>query len=341
MKLLLTADPILPVPPFQYGGIERIIDSLVSEFAMMGHETTLLAHPDSTAKSASRIIGWKGLQVNSKLDILRNSLQLKEVFNLEKPDIVQSFSRLLYLYPLFLTTSAKVVQSYQREINPHSTKRASQLAGRNLTFSACGTHMYRSLPNQKKWHTIYNFTNTSYFHDDPNRTKEYLFFLGRIEDIKGVHEAIQVALTTGENLMLAGNIPQEHVPYFETQVKPFIDGKQIKYVGLVNDEQKRYWLQGAKALLFPIKWEEPFGIVMAEALACGTPVLAFRRGSVPEVVDHGKTGWICDTGEEMCAAIRNLDQISRENCRKAAEGRFSIHAIAPQYLDLYHTHLES
>lgn len=341
MKIILTADPMLPVPPKEYGGIERIIDGLITEYAKMGHEVILLAHPDSTAKDAAKIIGWKGLEVNSKADIARNGLQLRAVFAREKPDIVHSFSRLLYLYPLFLTTKARVVQSYQREISQRTTDRALRLAKDRLTFTACGAHMFRHLPNPENWHAIHNFTDTEFFCDDPERSKDYLFFLGRIEDIKGAHEAIQVALATRENLILAGNIEKAHIPYFESKVKPYIDGKQIKYVGLVDDEQKRRWLQGAKAMLFPIKWEEPFGIVMAEALACGVPVLAFNRGSVPEVIEQGKTGWIVDTVEEMTAAVRQIDQLSRSACRSAAESRFSSEIIASKYLRLYADHAGS
>jgi glycosyltransferase involved in cell wall biosynthesis len=335
LKLLLTADPLLPVPPAQYGGIERIIDGLITEYATMGHEVILLAHPDSTAKDAAKIIGWKGLEVNSIVDIARNGLQLRAVYQREKPDIVHSFSRLLYLYPLFLTTKARVVQSYQREISPVSTARASRLAKDRLTFTACGAHMFRHLPNPGNWHAIHNFTNTAFFHDDPEKSKDYLFFLGRIEDIKGAHEAIQVAKATGEKLILAGNIEQAHIAYFNEKVKPYIDGKQIRYVGLVDDEQKRRWLQGAKAMLFPIKWEEPFGIVMAEALACGVPVLAFNRGSVPEVIEEGKTGFICSTLDEMIASIQGIPLLKRENCRRYAETRFSQKEISAQYLALY------
>lgn len=338
MTLLLTADPLLPVPPAQYGGIERIIDGLITEYAKMGHEVILLAHPDSTAKDAAKIIGWKGLEVNGKADIARNGLQLRAVYQREKPRIVHSFSRLLYLYPLFLTTKARVVQSYQREISPVSTARASQLAKDRLTFTACGAHMFRNLPNPGNWHAIHNFTSTDFFQDDPARPKDYLFFLGRIEDIKGAYEAIQVALATGEKLILAGNIEKSHIAYFNEKVKPYLDGKQIRYVGLVDDEQKRRWLQGAKAMLFPIKWEEPFGIVMAEALACGVPVLAFKRGSVPEVIEHGKSGWIGDNIDDLAQGVRNLGDIDRATCRQSAETRFSAGVIAQQYMELYERH---
>ncbi|MCB9283016.1 MAG: glycosyltransferase [Lewinellaceae bacterium] len=341
MKLLLTADPMLPVPPKEYGGIERIIDGLITEYANLGHEVIILAHPKSTAKQASKIIGWKGLQVNSKVDILKNGLQLRKVYKKEKPDIVHSFSRLLYLYPLFRTTRARVVQSYQRDINPITTRRAAKLAKGKLTFTACASHMYQSLPEPEKWHAIHNFTNTDFFRDDPARSKDYLFFLGRIEEIKGAYEAIQVARATGEELILAGNIEKAQIPYFETKVKPYIDGKQIRYVGLVDDTQKRQWLQGAKALLFPIKWEEPFGIVMAEALACGTPVIAFNRGSVPEVIEQGKTGWIAEDLEEMIQAVSSLDQIDRLWCCQTAKKRFSAEIIALQYLQLYADHAGS
>lgn len=341
MTLLLTADPLLPVPPAQYGGIERIIDGLITEYARMGHEVILMAHPDSTAKDAAKIIAWKGLDVNGKADILRNGMQLRAAYLREKPDIVHSFSRLLYLYPLFLSTRAKVVQSYQREISPVSTARASKLAKDRLTFTACGAHMFRNLPNPENWQAIHNFTNTDFFHDDPARPKDYLFFLGRIEDIKGAYEAIQVAKATGEKLILAGNIEKSHIAYFNEKVKPHLDGKQIRYVGLVDDEQKRHWLQGAKAMLFPIKWEEPFGIVMAEALACGVPVLAFNRGSVPEVVQHGKNGFVCENIEDMSQAVSKIPAINRQNCRNIAEGLFSQEVIARKYLELYTDHAGS
>lgn len=334
MKILLTTDPEIPVPPTLYGGIERIADSLAKAYREAGHQVVLLAHPDSTCSGAETIIGWKGLSSLRKGDILKNALQLYQVAKLEKPDIIHSFSRLLYLYPTFLLSDIPMVQSYQREITLRSTMMAARLAGKKLAFTACAAHLFQNHPLREKWTAIYNFTDTDYFIPDPSRSRDYLFFLGRIEPIKGTAEAVKVALATGEKLMIAGNIPAEYQWYFDQEVKPHLSD-QIQYVGPVNDEQKRNWFQGAKAFLFPISWEEPFGIVMAESLACGVPVIAFKRGSVPEVVEHGVTGWVCQNLDEMIQATKSLNTLSSQASRIEAEQRFSCNVISGQYLELF------
>jgi glycosyltransferase involved in cell wall biosynthesis len=164
-----------------------------------------------------------------------------------------------------------------------------------------------------------------------------LIFLGRLEKIKGAHAAIKIAKETGHKLILAGNKPTlaHELHYFNNEVEPFIDGQQIIYVGPVNDEQKNRYLGQAKALLFPIEWEEPFGIVMAESLACGTPVIAMNRGSVREVVRDGITGFVCADINEMVSSIGKIGTIDRKNCRLDCEKRFSSCAIAESYLSIY------
>ncbi len=159
-------------------------------------------------------------------------------------------------------------------------------------------------------------------------------FLGRIEDIKGTKECIEVALATKTKLIIAGNIQEGHDDYFNTFVKPHLNNPLIEYVGTVNDEQKLYYLQRAKAFLFPIKWEEPFGIVMAEAMACGVPVIGFRRGSVPEVVLDKVTGFIVNNTAEMIKAVNQIDTIDRKLVRKDCEDRFSLEVISNDYIQL-------
>jgi glycosyltransferase involved in cell wall biosynthesis len=167
----------------------------------------------------------------------------------------------------------------------------------------------------------------------------YLAFLGRLTRNKGVDIAIQVAKSEGRHLVIAGNISKEEggERFFREHVEPHLDGDQIRWIGPVNDDQKQEVLGGAEALLFPIRWDEPFGIVMVEALACGTPVIATNRASTPEVIEHGRTGFLCDP-EEPCAetfaeAVRQLPALSRSDCRRAAEERFDVRVVAPRVLD--------
>jgi glycosyltransferase involved in cell wall biosynthesis len=151
-----------------------------------------------------------------------------------------------------------------------------------------------------------------------------------------VHTAITIAKATSGMLWIAGNIPQtpDNLEYYKQQIEPQIDGKQIVYLGALNDEEKNHYLQKAKALLFPIEWDEPFGMVMVEAMACGTPVIAFNRGSVPEVVSE-ETGIGVNTFEEMLPALKQAVKIDRKTCRETAEKKFDVSVIAKRYLNLF------
>jgi glycosyltransferase involved in cell wall biosynthesis len=335
MKILITCDPEIPVPPINYGGIERIVSSLSQSYKKKGHQVILLANPDSTEVSADMIIGWKGLKSRGLKNIILNSYRLYKVVKKYKPDIIHSFSRLFYLFPIFLFSKTKVVQTYQRKISSRTTNLAKKIAGKKIQFTSCAAHMHKGFENPERWHTMFNFTDTNYFIYNPDIKTEYLLFLGRIEDIKGTKECIDVAIATKNKLIIAGNIQPGHDEYFNTNIKPHFENPLIEYVGPVNDEQKLHYLQHSKAFLFPIKWEEPFGIVMAEALACGVPVIGFNRGSVPEVVIHGKTGFIVNTMDEMVEAISKINTIDRSEVRKDCVNRFSVEVIAEQYLGLF------
>ena len=336
MKIVLTVDPEIPVPPIFYGGVERLVDGLAKAFTQKGHEVYLLAHKDSTQKDVKEFFPWKGTHSRNTWDTIRNSLKLRKVVRKVKPDIIHSFSRLLYLYPTLFSSSVPVVMTYGRFISPKSTALASILGGKKMNFTSAAAHMLSHLKKYKhKFTPIYNFTLTDYFVPNEEIEKEHFMFLGRIEDIKGTREAIEVALLTGNKLIIAGNIQPGHDDYFEKYINPHLNNPLIEYVGSVDDEQKKYYLQRAKAFLFPIKWKEPFGIVMAEAMACGVPVIAFRRGSVPEVVEHGKTGFVVDTVEEMIEAVDKIDSINRQYVREQCLKRFSLDVISDEYLHLF------
>jgi glycosyltransferase involved in cell wall biosynthesis len=334
VKILVTVDPEIPVPPKEYGGIERIADGLIKEYVANGHTVILLAHPSSTCESANKIIGWDAGQSRGTKNIWKNAKQLLRVVKAEKPDVVHSFSRLLYLYPLFFFTKVPVLQSYQREISTISTDLARSIAGKRLLFTACAGFLYGGFRNSGIWTTIPNFTNTDYYVPDKTVEKDILFFLGRIQEIKGTKEAIDTAILSNQKLVIAGNVPPEHQDYFNHEVKPHLNNPLIAYVGPVDDEQKKYYLQRSKALLFPIKWEEPFGIVMAESMACGTPVIAFERGSVTEVIENGVNGYIVNSTQEMVEAIDRLPYISRDIVRNYCETSFSQQVVAQSYLEL-------
>lgn len=335
MKILIPVDPEFPVPPILYGGVERLVDGLVTGYTRSGHQVYLLANPDSTAKDAVSIFKWKGLKSRGVWNILRNAWKLWAVSRRVKPDVIHSFGRLLYTYPLLLTSTVPVVMTYGRRISPKSTKAASILGGERMHFTSAAGHMLNHLPDRSKFTVVYNFTDVNYFVPDDALPKEHLMFLGRIEDIKGTKECIEAALALNEKLIIAGNIQPGHDEYFNQYVKPYLDHPLIEYVGPVNDEQKRYYLQRCKAFLFPIKWEEPFGIVMAEAMACGTPVVGFRRGSVPEVVTEGVTGFIVDDVPQMIEAVKRIVNIDRNAVRKDCVERFSLERITCDYLELF------
>jgi glycosyltransferase involved in cell wall biosynthesis len=164
-----------------------------------------------------------------------------------------------------------------------------------------------------------------------------LFFLGRIARIKGVHTAIEVARRTDRRLIIAGNVPdsQKEKSYFEAEIKPELDGDQIRFIGPVCDEEKNRYLGQAAALLMPIEWDEPFGIVMAEAMACGTPVIGRRRGAVPEVIKSGETGFLFDTIDEAVEAVEHIDAIDRRACWRRCKRLFSAQVLVDAYETLY------
>jgi glycosyltransferase involved in cell wall biosynthesis len=160
-------------------------------------------------------------------------------------------------------------------------------------------------------------------------------FLGRVEEIKGPHIAIEVAKRAGIPLVIAGNVPSEYQSWFDSNIGPHIDNRLIHYVGPVDDQQKNALLGSARAFLMPVLWEEPFGIVMAEAMACGTPVIGYRRGAVPEIVTHGETGFVVDELDEMIDAVARVGVIDREAARQRAVDCFSDNRICDAYLAVY------
>jgi glycosyltransferase involved in cell wall biosynthesis len=250
---------------------------------------------------------------------------------------VHNFGRLLYLLPI-LNAPVKKIMSYGRRIAPSGIKLINRLPNKNLIFTACSKYCADSGNVAGEWRIVYNALDFSNYDVTPAVDENApLIFLSRLDIIKGPHIAISVALKTGNKLIIAGNEPStpDNIAYYKEFVLPFIDQKQIVYVGAVNDEQKNDLLGKSKAMLFPLSGTEAFGLVMIEAMACGTPVIAFNHAAAPEVVDEGLSGFIVNNEEEMANSLDKIHLIDRVKCRRIAEERFNAATIAKQYLNLF------
>lgn len=337
MKILLTADPELPVPPKLYGGIERIIDSLARKLGERNHNVGLVAHPESTT-NVNEFFPWPGASSRSLIDSFRNTNTLKNSISRFNPDVLHSFSRLMYMLPLFRRSIPKIM-SYQREPNMRTVRWASRLAGDSIRFTGCGEHVaVRGRQAGGQWFGIHNFVELDKFTFIESVSVDApLVFLSRLDRIKGAHNAIEIAKRTGQKLIIAGNYAEqgEDAMYWQDVIKPEIGKNNIEYIGPVDDVQKNELLGQAKAMIVPIEWDEPFGIVFAESLACGTPVISSPRGALPEIVRQGIDGFLVNSIDEGVLAASKLDSIDRKNCRMRVEEKFTVDVICDAYETLY------
>jgi glycosyltransferase involved in cell wall biosynthesis len=281
------------------------------------------------------LVPWPGQASRSKIDTARNAAALTRRVLAKQFDLVHSFSRVAYLAPLLPLPIPKLM-TYQREVTRRSVELGHRLSRGTLWFSAISRQLMRSVADVGNWRLVFNGVPlaTYDFCPDPGPGAP-LVFLGRVEEIKGPHLAMEISRRSGVRLVIAGNVPAEHCGFFESKIKPYIDGSQVTYVGPVDDLAKSALLGRARALLMPILWEEPFGIVMAEAMACGTPVIGLARGAVPEVVEHGVTGYVADDIDGLVAAAGRIGMISRANCRTRVERHFSDRAVVEAYERIY------
>ena len=337
LRIAITADPYLPVPPRLYGGIERVVALLVSGLVRRGHEVTLIAHPES--QTPADLIGYGVPPHTGTAARARELMQVgSALLRLSATvDVIHSFGRLAALVPVLPMRRVKKIQSYQRPIPWTGVRRAAGLGGDSILFTGCSTSLYASANGAAagtRWRTVFNCVDPStYVPVVRVQADAPLAFLGRIERIKGTHHAIQIARAAGRRLVIAGNVADQE--YFRAEVAPHIDSRLVRYVGEVDDAAKSRLLGAAAALLMPIEWDEPFGIVMAEAFACGTPVIGFARGSVPEVVRDGVNGFLARSVAEAAQAVSRLDRINRGTVRRDCEQRFSSDAIVGAYEDIY------
>ena len=335
MKILLTADPMIPVPPVGYGGIERIVDALARHYRSHGHEVGLISHPESTCSVDARF-SWH--LTSGPLGVARNAWVLLKSAGSFSPDVIHSFSRLGYMIPVLAKPVPKVM-SYQRHTGGRQIAMAARMAGRSLLFTGC-SEFISSMGRRAggTWGTVPNFVEperiTFVAHVPPDAP---LVFLSRIESIKGPHIAIEIAKASGRRLILAGNRAETgpERAFWDTRIQPQLGRDGIEWIGEVNDAQKNDLLGRAAALVVPIQWDEPFGIVFAEALAAGTPVITCARGAAPEIVEPGRTGFFISNSDDGAKVIAQIGTLDRAACRNSVVERFSCDVCARQYLSLY------
>jgi len=338
-RILLVMDPFIPVPPLHYGGIERVIADLADGLVRRGHDVTLWAAPGSRTSARLSAFGREGEWTH--WSNVRNTLLLSARL-LRQPhrfDVIHNFGRLAYLLAVLRADVAKV-QTYMRPVNPRNMEKVRTLGGRRIRYTAVSAAIRDTgRPGGGHWSVVPNGASASRFPFNAavDARTAPLMFLGRLERCKGAHTAIAVARRAGRRLVIAGNLsplPHERA-YYEHEVAPLVDGYQVTYVGPVDDREKGARLREAAALLLPVEWDEPFPVVLPEALLSGTPVIAFRRGGIPEGIVDGRTGFLCDTAEEMVARIADLSSIARAACRADAERRFTDEAIVSAYEAVY------
>lgn len=335
MKIAQVAPLYESVPPKYYGGTERIVSYLTEELAGQGHDVTLFASGDSITKAKLYPIVEQALRLNRRCrdPLAHHILMLDKMAKLAPAfDIIHFHIDYLH-FPL-----SRILQV------PHLTTLHGRLDLPDLAplYQAFPEMPVVSISNAQRhplpfanWQaTIYHgLPKTLYtFHPQPEK---YLAFLGRISPEKRVDRAIKIALRAGMEIRIAAKVDPADEEYFQKRIKPLLAHPLVHYIGEISEKEKNAFLGQAYALLFPIDWPEPFGLVMIEAMACGTPVIAYRQGSVSEVMQEGETGFIVENLRQALAAVEKTSQISRLRCRQVFEERFSAERMAKDYLQVY------
>ncbi|MEK7660293.1 MAG: glycosyltransferase family 4 protein [Patescibacteria group bacterium] len=348
MKIAIVVPVMVSVPPKKYGGIELIVDEIARGLAARGHMVTVFCAggstitgegitrvettPYPTSEHPKEHRTWEEKQLRTILDrqdefdcIHFNYEPIIFQMNIDAQDVnlLDRFKKPVVLTFHNTTDLPRNIEYYRTHTSlyRHRMVFISENQKSRVTF----------FPNTK---VIYNAIPIELFPLEKSK-QDYLLFLGRIMPEKGILETIAVAKKVNMPLIIAAKVDAVDKEFFENDVRPLIDGTLIRYVGEVDFSAKIEYLKRARCLLFPIKWEEPFGLVMIEALACGTPVIAFPRGSVPEIITHGVNGYIVDTVDTMVDAVHDISKISSQACRESVEARFTVERMVGEYESLF------
>jgi len=343
MRIALLAPPYLPVPPQGYGGTERIVNLLCEGLVARGHDVTLFATGDSITKAKlvsyyPQALGNSGLK---KGDALEPLLQYEDCYNRASEfDIIHSHGQYYSMFgarnlatPVVFTWHGSF---YKGEVPEE--KRAALRMFSDLPIVSISNNQRRGLPELNFVGTVYNSLDIAEYPYTENPTGDYLLWIGRMSPKKGALEAIWAAKALGIRLEMAAAIDPIDAPYFESEIKPLIDGKQIVFHGELHKKTVLSLYGNAKAVLYPISWHEPFGLVMIESMACGTPVVTYDIGSAAEVVEDGVTGYVVAPTagiDAFTAAVKRVRDIDRAACRKRVEKRFVKEVMVEGYEAVY------
>jgi glycosyltransferase involved in cell wall biosynthesis len=325
------------VPPQLYGGTERVVSWLTEELVELGHDVTLFASGDS--RTSAHLVPvcssalWRDPEARETLPQHVRMLEL--VFrDPSRFDVIHFHCDYIH-FPLLRRLRCANVTTLHGQIHLHDVGAIFNEYS-ELPLVSISHAQRRPLPDANWQATVYHGLPRHLHTFQPQRG-QYLAFLGRISPEKGLDRAIEIARRAGVPLKVAAKIYDEDRIYFQTKIAPLLNENRsfVEFIGEVGGELKNEFLRGAAALLFPIDWAEPFGLVMIEALACGTPVIAWRNGSVPEIIGHGLTGFVIDSVGEAAACVGRLSEIARSECRRAFEQRFDSRRMALDYVGVY------
>lgn len=335
MKIAQVAPLFESVPPQLYGGTERIVSALTEELIRQGHQVTLFASGDSITKARLFAPCPRALRLDSgcREPLVYHTLMYERVLQEANDFDLIHFHSDIGHFPLSRRLHVPVLHTLHGRLDlPELVPLFQEF--RDMPVTSISHAQRKPLPWLNWQGTVHHgLSKGSYAFAE--KGGEYLAFLGRISPEKQVDHAIEIARRAGMRVKVAAKIDRQEQDYYD-RIRHLLKAPHVEFVGEIGEADKSAFLGGARALLFPINWPEPFGLVMIEALACGTPVIGYRRGSVPEVLDHGKTGYVVETLDQAVKAVQRLDHIDRKECRRVFEQRFACERMVESYLSLYH-----
>jgi glycosyltransferase involved in cell wall biosynthesis len=335
MRIAQIAPLAESVPPKLYGGTERVVAWLVDELVELGHAVTLFASGDSRTRGSLHSV-WPHAQRlgRQRTDPMAITALLLEAISKRAKDFDVIHAHIDWLHlPLLRRLGVPFLTTMHGRLDLPGLPNVIQQFP-EAGFISISDNQRLPLRDANWYGTVHHGLPTNLFQPSYGRGS-YLAFLGRLTAEKGPEDAIRIARAVRMPLRIAAKIPRAETAYFKKHLEPHINGEEVRLVGEVNDTAKQRFLADAAALLFPIDWPEPFGLVMIEAMACGTPVIAYRSGSVPEVIDDGVTGFIVDSEDEAINAVNQLARLDRKSVRERFEERFSAHRMARSYESHY------
>jgi len=326
------------VPPKFYGGTERVVSYLTDALVDLGHDVTLFASGDSQTKATLQAAWPRALRLDPSIRDWNapHALLLETVRRRAHEFDVLHFHLDYMPFSTFSQMDTPFVTTLHGRLDLPELQPVFDAFPEASVISISDSQRV-PLPQAAWLNTIYHGLPENLLTPQTHKKPEYLAFLGRICPEKRADLAIKIAAQSGLPLKIAAKVDKVDQEYFKSTIEPLLAESKasVEFVGEINEQQKPEFLSGAKALLFPIDWSEPFGLVMIEAMACGTPVIAFNRGSVPEVIDHGVTGYICEDVQGAVGALQRLGELSRTEIRAQFERRFSAKTMAQNYVDSY------